>query len=281
MSRPVLTANVQADTFEAWLNKTNNVAAYFTDVVTIGANATGDSTTGNGIVQGVFGANTLFAVDGIRGGTVNSNTHLSILSNTVFSGAQVNSVANMFINASNVHVISTVTTILSNSSVTAIKVTGNSTATNTFIGGTKLNIGSDTVSVTNSISTGGPILVTNSIAVSNSVLIGSSNNVSIASNTTTTAGTSAQLVDSFSGSVYRSSKYFVSVKDNNANSYNATEIVVVHDGGDSYLTEYARVVSNTILGAFTTNVNSGTVRLYYAPTSSNTTLNISKTMLVV
>lgn len=281
MSRPVLIANVQADTFEAWLNKTNNVAAYFSEVVTVGANATGDVTTGNGIVNGSFGANTLFVVNGIRGGTLGTAAHLVISSNALFSGSQVNSTANVFVNATNVHVISTVTTILSNSSVTAIKVTGNSSATNTYIGGTTLNLGSDTVAVTNSIAVSGPVNVTNSIAVSNSLLIGTSNIQSIASNTKTTTGTSAQLVDSFDGSAYRSTKYFVSVKDNDANSYNATEIVLIHDGGDSYLTEYARVVSNTILGSFTTNVNSSTVRLYYTPTSSNTTVNLSKMMLVV
>jgi hypothetical protein len=265
MSRPVLIANVTTDTFQGWVNKTNNVASYFVDVVTTGSNATGDITTGNGTVNGFFGANTLFTVTGIRGGTVDTAAHLTVLSNTVFSGAQVNSTANVFVNATNVHIISTVTTILSNSSVTAIKVTGNSSATNTYIGGTALNLGSDTVVVTNSLSTSGPISVTNSVAVSNSILIGSSNNQSIASNNKTTTGTSANLVDSFSGSVYRSSKYFISIKDNDANSYNATELVVLHDGGDSYLTEYARVVSNTVLGVFTTNVSSGTVRLYYAP----------------
>ena len=55
MSRPVLIANVTTDTFQGWVNKTNNVASYFVDVVTTGSNATGDITTGNGTVNGFFG----------------------------------------------------------------------------------------------------------------------------------------------------------------------------------------------------------------------------------
>lgn len=284
MSRTLSQANVDSDTFQSWLTKTNSVAAAFANTVTTASNTAGDLTAGNGTVNGYFGANTLFAIEGLRGGTVGTPAYLTITSNTVFSGAQVNSTANVYVSAGNVHVISTVTSVLSNSSVTAIKVTGNSSATNTYIGGTKLNIGSDTISVTNSISTGGPIAVTNSITVSNSVLVGTSNLTSISSNTKTTTSTSANLVDSFDGSVYRSSKYVISIKDNTVNNYNATEVLVIHNGGDSYLTEYARLVTNASAGAigtFSTNVDSSTIRLYYTPTTSNTTLNISKTMLVI
>lgn len=282
MSRTLSQANVNSDTFQTWLTKTNNVAAAFVDVVTVGSNATGDLTSGNAVVNGFFAANTLFAIDGIRGGTVNSNTHLTILSNAVFSGAQVNTAANVYVGASNVHVVSTVTTILSNSSTTAIKVTGNSSATNTYIGGTTLNIGSDTVSVTNSISIGGSLSVANSFAVT-SLTLGTGSESLTATNTATTIGTSAQLVDSFDGSVFRSGKYTVSVKDNGIDNFNAMEVLVVHDGSDSYLTEYAKVSTNApnMLGSFTTNVDTTTVRLYFTPTVSSTSVKLSKTLVEI
>lgn len=286
MSRTLSQANVNTDTFQSWLTKTNSVAAAFVDAVTTATNTAGDNTTGNGTINGYFGANTLFAIDGIRGGNVTSSGNLTITSNAVFTGGLVNSAANVSINTSNVNIVSTITTILSNSSVTAIKVTGNSTATNTFIGGTKLNLNSEEIAfnTANTITITGPINSSNSVSVLTAVLLGSGNVVSLSSNTKTTSGTLAQLVDSFDGSVYRSAKYTVSVKNNNVNNYNLSEISVIHNDGDSYLTEYAKLTTNTsagFIGTFTTNVDSTTVRLYYTPTSTSTTLNLSKTMMVV
>ena len=69
--------------------------------------------------------------------------------------------------------------------------------------------------------------------------------------------------------------------DNNANGYQITKILIVHDGGTSYATEYGTMATNTSLGIFSTDINNGNVRLLVTPTSTSTTMKISRTTLVV
>ena len=94
----------------------------------------------------------------------------------------------------------------------------------------------------------------------------------------TTTGTGAQLLDSYATSSNRGVEYFISVKDNNANAYQATKVLTVHNVVGAFSTEYATILSNTSLGVFDANVASnGThVTLYITPTSANTTVNFTK-----
>lgn len=97
-------ANVQTtDTFQAWLDKTNEIVNEFANVVTVA----GTPATGNAIVNGSFSSNNLFVKQNIYGGvagtpaalafgtgsnvTFNSNVsvaaaNLSVSSNTTFTG---------------------------------------------------------------------------------------------------------------------------------------------------------------------------------------------------
>jgi hypothetical protein len=105
-----------------------------------------------------------------------------------------------------------------------------------------------------------------------------SNTGTFSANGLTTTGNSAQLLDSYAISTIRGAEYFISVKDNNANAYQATKVLTVHNVVNAFSTEYATILSNTSLGVFDANVasNATHVTLYITPTSSNTTVNFTK-----
>jgi len=104
MSRQLNIVNTAADTFANWVTKTNDVVLLVnTDVVTVEQNSVGDFTTGNGFVIGIFGSNTVVATN-IRGGNVAVSAPVNITSNANFSAGQVNSTANVYIEAANTYV---------------------------------------------------------------------------------------------------------------------------------------------------------------------------------
>ncbi len=91
----------------------------------------------------------------------------------------------------------------------------------------------------------------------------------ITSASTTTTTTSETTIDSFTKTVYRSAKYQVQVTRGSA--YQVTEISIIHDGTNSYGTEYATIKTGESLSAFTTDIDSNDVRLRATPTSSSST----------
>jgi VCBS repeat-containing protein len=100
----------------------------------------------------------------------------------------------------------------------------------------------------------------------------------LANGTLTTTGTGAQLLDSFAISTTRGAEYFISIRNNNANAYQATKVLTMHNNVAAFSTEYATMLSNTSLGVFDANVaaNATHVTFYITPTSSNTTVNFTK-----
>lgn len=129
------------------------------------------------------------------------------------------------------------------------------------------------------------VLSTGSTTTGNAAISGTftaavlqSNTGTFSANGLTTTGTSAQLLDSYAVATFRGAEYFISVKDNNANAYQATKILTVHNVVNAFSTEYATILSNTSLGVFDANVasNATHVTLYITPTSSNTTVNFTK-----
>ena len=91
----------------------------------------------------------------------------------------------------------------------------------------------------------------------------------ITSASATTTTTSETTIDSFTKTVYRSAKYQVQVTRGSA--YQVTEISIIHDGTNSYGTEYATIKTGESLSTFTTDIDSNDVRLRATPTSSSST----------
>ena len=78
-------------------------------------------------------------------------------------------------------------------------------------------------------------------------LISQKNFTNIETNHTETTSTSQQVIDAFSKNRFRSVKYQVQVT--NDTSHHTTEILLVHDGVITYLTEYNNT-KNLVIGGF-------------------------------
>ena len=199
----ISTANVNTttDTFNDWVNKTNNVATIISNNC-LTANGSLSNTIGNSYLNGSFSANTLIALDAIRGGNNSSNAVLNV---------------SLGFN------------------------TGNGTA----------------------------------------------NIVQYIANTKNlTTNTALQVVDSFAVTTARSVKYLLQVNAT-AIGFQSTEIMLLHNDTDAFLTEYATLTSNTVQGnmaVFTVNVASGNVNLLISPTTNSTTtstVNFQRTTIAV
>ena len=112
------------------------------------------------------------------------------------------------------------------------------------------------------------------------VFFGSPTVSAIITNSATTTTESQTSIDSFSASTYRSAKYQVQIT--RGSEYQVTEISIVHDGSDSYGTEYATLKTGETLSTFSTDISGGNVRLLATPSSSTSTVfKFTKTAIVV
>lgn len=284
--RTIPQVNTASDYFSTWYSITNQLANSFLQTVTV--NTTADLTTGNGYVNGYFGANTIVVGTGLRGGNVTSAANLVISSNLT-SSLLVSLTGNVVVNSSLISLTSNNIQISSNSTVDALKVTANSTATNTTIAGSIINLSSNTsvsgatlnitanTTLSGNTIINGPTTINAAATVVGALSIGTG--TSYSSNVITTTGNSAQLIDSTNTATFKTVKYIVSVKDNAANNFQATEIMALQDTGAVYTTEYATLVSNNIIGTFTANISGTACRLYITPTVANTTINLVKIII--
>lgn len=278
MSKTYTSIDVNTDTFFSWLTLTNSMATDFADVITVAANTAGDVTSGNGFVNGVFGANTLVMTN-MRGGSIETSGPLGVTSNVVFSGGQINATSNVYVTSSNVYAVSNNIVFASNASINAISVKANSTFTNVSVTGSAFVVTANST-LSNSTTVAGVLTVSNNASVSGDMTIATQTMIS--SNTASLSGTTAQLVDSFSGSTYRGGKYVLSAKDEGNSVYQMTEILLMHDGSSAYTTEYAtlKYIANNLV-SFSSNVSGSTVRLYATPTVASLTVKLSKTLNAV
>jgi len=90
-----------------------------------------------------------------------------------------------------------------------------------------------------------------------------------------TASTSATTIDSWSASTYSSAKYIVQMKK--AGDIEVIEVLVTVDGSNNvYLTEYADVVSNAVLGTTNAVYSGGNVLLQVTGTAADTAVKVHK-----
>jgi hypothetical protein len=90
----------------------------------------------------------------------------------------------------------------------------------------------------------------------------------------TVAGTASTDIYSLSSSTYRSVKYMVQIT--HGTDYQVQEILLMHDDTDTYLTQYAQLLSanDLILATYDADLYSGNMRLLVTPTYTNTTFKI-------
>ena len=94
------------------------------------------------------------------------------------------------------------------------------------------------------------------------------------------AGTSATVVSTFNKAVYRSAKYVVTVENNG--EFETRECLVIHDGTDSYITEYGILYTgSSLLGDTDVRITGSSVELLYTAVSAGAVVSVSATYVDV
>jgi hypothetical protein len=116
------------------------------------------------------------------------------------------------------------------------------------------------------ISNSGIGLLVGNAAVTYELSVGSLN---VTTNTVTTSATGQVVLDTFATTKHASAKYFVQVKS--GSDYHTTEIVLVQDATNVWLTEYGSIQTGASLGSFSADINGGNARLLFnAENATNT-----------
>ena len=308
MSRQYPVVNAAADTFSNWLTKTNNLIALTnTDVVTTIANTAGDTTTGNGFVIGIFGGTTLVA-NTVRGGNVSTNTALTIISNTNFTGSQVNSTANVYFNVANAYSNVTSYTVVGNTYILTTGTLSNTVSYTTNGSFSTFSVIADNTSFNSAVTFVKPVTFSNTATFNSNTFLNSNttaNSVTVSGNSTFNAnvaynsylinnslnlisggtysfsGTSQVAIDSIPIATYRSAEYTLQFTDTSTGSYHITKIVLYHDGTIGYNVEYAQMFNNVNLASISADVNSGNLRLLVTPATSTVTVKFTRSLITL
>lgn len=76
------------------------------------------------------------------------------------------------------------------------------------------------------------------------------------------------IVDTFSKTEYRTAKYIIQMSS--SGDYHSQEVLLVHNDTNVYMTQYAKVTSNTDLGTVDAEVSGNNINLLVDPVSANT-----------
>ena len=90
------------------------------------------------------------------------------------------------------------------------------------------------------------------------------------------SGTGSQVVDTFSASEYRTTKYIIQLEHDSDSKYHSTEILLTHDGTQVYLTEYGIIRTDSSLGEFDATLSGGTISLSLTPSYTNTSFKAKR-----
>jgi len=99
----------------------------------------------------------------------------------------------------------------------------------------------------------------------------------MSSNTYTTSSLSQTTVDRFYALQFRSAKYFIQMTS--GTKYQATELTLVHDDVNAYISQFGTVKNNVILGTFDASVVAGELILKFTPTFSSTVVKLHRTTI--
>ncbi len=146
--------------------------------------------------------------------------------------------------------------------------TGNAATANavTWLGSTKVSKTGDTMTGKLTINVVGEGLEVAQANVSANVKI---DQLFVRTATLTTTSNSQVTLDSWATAAYTSAKYWVQMKE--GTNVHTTEVLMVHDGTNAYITEYGTILSGGSLGSLTASISGGTASLLVTPTSTSST----------
>jgi hypothetical protein len=151
---------------------------------------------------------------------------------------------------------------------TAITLTNATNATSTSTGA---------LVVTGGVAVGADLVLKGMLVDTNSAgtIISARDTVQATVATTTTTAT-----DSWAIATYRAVKYLVQITQ--GSNYQISEIMVLHNGTTTTMTEYAVLESGSSLGTFTSDISGGNARLLVTMgAATSATINIQRTLMVV
>jgi len=95
----------------------------------------------------------------------------------------------------------------------------------------------------------------------------------ISKNAAVTAGTTGTVIDSFDITKYRSAKYVVQATS--GTDYEVSEVLVIHDGTNALVTQYAVLETNASLGSVTVAINGGQLEVTYTAVTAGTEVKVA------
>lgn len=96
-----------------------------------------------------------------------------------------------------------------------------------------------------------------------------------------TNSTPNQIVDQWSALSFRSAKYQIQLYAHSPDEYEISEVFLMHNNGQVYMTEYAVINQGTRLAQYSATIFNNTVRLLCTPTYGVSTVRVSRTVIAV
>lgn len=274
MAKQINQIVTSTDTFQTWVDINNQIVDFCnTEVVSV--NAAGGLTTGDGFVNGQFGAN-IMSTAILRGGNNTANSVLTIETNTYFNSVKIN-VGNSTVNST----INSIAYTFANSTSTANLGLGGFSFGNVDANTTALIVGANVyINATGYFVGNGTV---NTFIDSSTIKLTSGAYTTFSVNT---VGLPVQVVDSFISTSYRGGQYTITVKDGTvgANAHQISQLLIAHVTDTAYVTEYGIITTNTsvgTLGVFSATTNATHVILNFTPSVANTVIKGSRTLITV
>ncbi len=99
--------------------------------------------------------------------------------------------------------------------------------------------------------------------------------------TSTVSSTQTFNVHDFDKNEFRSARYTIQIKNTTDSTYHVTEILLIHDGTDVYMTEYGTIFTGSAAEAtFDADISGDDVRLRVTPASNaSTSIKFDRTVV--
>jgi len=130
------------------------------------------------------------------------------------------------------------------------------------------NTTSGALQVSGGIGIGGNAHIGGNIVVRNTAIVGDAN--------TTSVLTSAVTLDSFAANTYRSAQYIVSVSNAGLGEYQTSDVLIVHNGTNSFVQATSVFSGNKLIMNFSTTISGGNVLLQGTGSGTGANANIVK-----
>ena len=210
-------------------------------------------------------------IESVTTGVSSGLENFDLVLKTMTNGATAAQVLKVNNNTLQVGAANTATAITTQGTSNLTLSTNNGTNSGTIViaNGTNGNI-TITPNGTGVVNVGKTVNITGDLTVSGTTSIGG---VFLTAGSITGA-TILTTVDTFNKTIYRSAKYQVQITCTagpDAGSYQASEVLVIHDGTTAYMTEYAVLKTGANeLATFTVEVSGDDIRFRVTPTTSDT-----------